>query len=82
MCSDDNDDLRSIFYNNIGMCYIRLEEWEKAKDSYTKALEINEHYLKARKNRIKCYQKLDLYDDCFKEMKIVIQQEGPTKENL
>ena len=55
MCSDDNDDLRSIFHNNIGMCYIRLEEWEKAKDSYTKALEINEHYLKARKNRIKCF---------------------------
>jgi Tfp pilus assembly protein PilF len=51
--------MRKIFHNNIGMCGIRLELFEEAAESFTKAIEIDDNYMKALVNRLKCYSKLE-----------------------
>lgn len=51
------------------MCGIQLELFEEAAESFTKAIEIDDHYMKAYMNRLKCNQKLDKYDEAFKDMK-------------
>lgn len=49
----------AIYYCNAAACHIKLDQYESAKDTCTKALAINEAYIKALMRRCLAYEKLD-----------------------
>mmetsp|Transcript_7278 Transcript_7278/g.18654 ORF Transcript_7278/g.18654 Transcript_7278/m.18654 type:complete len:244 (+) Transcript_7278:206-937(+) len=50
---------RSTYHCNAAACHIKLEDFDSARESCSKALEIKEDYLKALMRRCLAYEKLD-----------------------
>jgi|GEM_PF-4268023 len=54
-------------YNNLGVSYFRLRDLEKAVESYSVAIELNESYSVAYRNRGAAYADLGALDDALSD---------------
>ena len=48
----------AVAFNNLGIVYYRTEQFEKAVESYSKAIELKEDYEDAYLNRSAAYERL------------------------
>lgn len=47
-CPIESTEELAIFYNNRGLAYLKLEKEEDAMEDFTRAIELNERYVKPR----------------------------------
>ena len=64
----------SLAYNNIGIVYADMEQYEKAIEYYDKALQILPTYTEVYNNRGNAYKKLKNYDNAIADYKTALSQ--------
>jgi len=65
-------DDRCALYKNRSMCHLKLEQWQKCVDDASKALELAPSDVKALFRRCQAYEKLEKYEDAFKDCKRMV----------
>ncbi|XP_057668945.1 tetratricopeptide repeat protein 1 [Diorhabda carinulata] len=78
--SYEND--RSIFYANRAASKISLARKESAIDDCTKAIELNDKYVRAYLRRAKLYEETDKLDESLADYKKVLEFDKTNKEAL
>ena len=69
-----------LLFNLLGACYTSLEQWEKAEDSYSKALEFKPDYTDAHYNLGNIFVKLNLYESAIKSFQNVVSLDSKHEE--
>lgn len=60
LCKQD-----AVFYSNRAACFIALQEWEKAVEDTTAAINIDNEYVKALNRRANAYEHLEKYSEAL-----------------
>eukprot|EP00730_Choanoeca_flexa_P013349 TRINITY_DN5226_c0_g1_i1.p1 TRINITY_DN5226_c0_g1~~TRINITY_DN5226_c0_g1_i1.p1 ORF type:complete len:258 (+),score=66.32 TRINITY_DN5226_c0_g1_i1:75-848(+) len=67
------EDVRSIYYNNRAACYLKMEQYEACVDDCSKAIEINEAYIKAYARRAMAHEKLEQFEKSLEDFNKVLE---------
>jgi tetratricopeptide (TPR) repeat protein len=63
------------YHYQLGKVYDQMDAWDKAIMAYSKALELNPYFFKARVRLYKLYLKVEMPEKAKNEMEILIQQD-------
>ncbi|XP_026725436.1 tetratricopeptide repeat protein 1-like [Trichoplusia ni] len=64
---------RSILYCNRSAAKMKLEKYASAVKDCTKAIELDDKYVKAYKRRAQSYEEIEKYDEAFADVKKVLE---------
>ena len=76
------DDKNPIIYSNIGLVWRKLENFDRAIDSYTKELQYSKESHKTFNNRAYCYAKLGKYRDAVDDYTKALSIDPPNMHAL
>jgi tetratricopeptide (TPR) repeat protein len=60
-------------HNNLGLCYIKLDKYQEAFESFKQAIKMKPDYAEAHNNLGLCYFKLDKYQEAMESCKQAIK---------
>ncbi|XP_047320246.1 TPR repeat-containing thioredoxin TTL4-like [Impatiens glandulifera] len=70
----DHDRYNSVLLCNRGICRLKLGQIEKAIDDFTAALNLRPSYRKARLRRAECNSKLEKWEACLQDYRIMSKE--------
>ena len=73
-------ELKLTHFNNLAMCHLKKDNWQKAHTNCTKALELDPKNVKALFRRGKCNAQLGHLDEAKEDLDQVIQLQPDNKE--
>ncbi|XP_035671947.1 mitochondrial import receptor subunit TOM70-like [Branchiostoma floridae] len=76
VCPDTNKKEMSTFYQNRAAAYEQLKSFREVVDDCTKALELDNKYIKALFRRAKAYERIDEKKQCLEDVTAVCILEG------
>jgi tetratricopeptide (TPR) repeat protein len=78
LCRDDSK--KSLLYNDLGFIYENQSKWQKARNAYEKAIEMNPGFTKSKLNLAYAYQKDMAYPEAIRVYQgILASDPGNTK---
>ncbi|XP_045782184.1 tetratricopeptide repeat protein 1-like [Maniola jurtina] len=80
LCPLKYSEQRSILYCNRSAAKMKLEKYKKAIKDCTKAIELDDKYLKAYYRRAQCYEATDKLDECLADYKKILELDPSHKE--
>ena len=82
LCRSQLDDLRSVLFSNRAACHLSLSGYSEAEDDCTKAIELNEKYVKALSRRACAREKLEKLSLALEDYESVIKLQPDSKPAL
>lgn len=76
ICPQENTCDLSQFYQNRAAAYEQLKKWESVQSDCSKAIELNEKYIKALHRRARAYENLKQLELCLEDVTAVAILEG------
>ncbi|KAH0558538.1 hypothetical protein GP486_004807, partial [Trichoglossum hirsutum] len=67
-----NKKINALILHNRALCYSKLKKWPSVINDCNLALEIDPHYMKARKTRARAYGQNGDWEDCVREYKGIL----------
>ncbi|XP_037298995.1 tetratricopeptide repeat protein 1 [Manduca sexta] len=71
---------RSILYCNRSAAKMKLQEYKRAVKDCTKAIELDDNYMKAYIRRAQCYEATEKFDESLADFKKVLELDPANKE--
>lgn len=81
VCPESKSTDLSQFYQNRAAAYEHLSKWSNVKDDCTKALELNQKYIKALHRRARAFENLKQFELCLEDVTAVAILEGFQNNN-